>query len=432
MKDVKDITCCVVDFGLFLPMALTLAETYKRTLFYNPGAVKGFPTVNDCAIGDGFERLEKCEDIFAVKKEVDLWVFPDIGLSGLQKELVSQGCAVWGSRDGDALELKRRFFHDTLGKLGLNVPPYEPVQGLTALREHLRDKENKFIKISRFRGSLETTKFRNMDMDEGLLNQWAVKFGPVGEKLTFLVFDELETELEIGGDTFNVRGRWPKRMLQGYEWKDKGYLASVTDFDKMPEPVREVMDAFAPVLQRYEYTNFWSMELRVVKGEAYFIDPCCRGPMPATNSQLKLMGNLPEIILAGAHGELLEPDYKADFVAEAILTMKCPKEAWGKTRVPEALATNMRLSNACEVDGAVCFPPVEQHGEEIGWLVEDGNSPKNVITKLLALEDELPDGVTAHTESMIDLLKEIHKAEDEGMEFTEKDVPDPEMVVAES
>lgn len=432
MKDPKDITALVYDHGLFLPLAAELAKTYKRVIYATPSE-RSATTLNDCIVGDGFANIEKLpesDDLWDIKSEVDLWIFPDIQHAGLQLELERQGFAVWGSRRGDSLEMQRQKFHRVLGSLGLEVAPYEPIEGLTRLREYLKDKENKFIKISRFRGSMETTKFRSMDADEALLDHWAVKFGPAKEKMIFLVFDELPTDLEIGGDTYGVVGKWPKRMLQGYEWKDKGYLASVTDVTAMPQPIQEVMEAFADILATNNYRNFWSMEIRLVGEKAYFIDPCCRGPMPGTGSQLRLIKNLPEIMLAGAHGELVEPDYRKPFCAEAIMSLKVPeKGAWGKTHIPGALVEFMRCSNACEINGAICFPPVEGHGDEIGWLQGEGDSVKEAVQNLLEHAKELPDGVSAATESMVDLLREIHKAEAEGMEFTPGRVPEPAMVV---
>lgn len=425
MKEAKDITALVFDHGLFLPVARQLAKSYKRVLYQTP-CEKAFTTLNDCIVGDGFPDIEKCDDFWPIKNEIDLFIFPDIQHSGLQLELESQGFPVWGSRTGDTVEMQRRKFLNTLKDLGLNVPPHEAVKGLTALRAHLRDKENKFIKISRFRGSLETTKFRNWELDEGLLDQWAVKFGPAKDLLTFLVFDELETNLEIGGDTFCIDGQWPQKMLQGYEWKDKGYVASVRNREEMPEAVQEVLQKFARVLGPLRYRNFWSMELRVVGKEAYFIDACARGPMPATGSQIQLIKNIGEVIWHGARGELVEPDMSHKFSAECILTTKAEKTAWSKTVVPDELADTMKCSNACEIDGAVCFPPTECHGEEIGWLVATGDTISGTIETMLSQAKELPDGVNANTESLVDLLAEIHEAEAKGIEFTPQTVPEPE------
>lgn len=430
MKDAKDITALVYDHGLFIPLARALAKTYKRVLYHTP-AERAFNRVNEWVVGDGFPDIELCEDIWPAKDEIDLFIFPDIQHSGLQLELEKQGKAVWGSRAGDSLELKRLKFHELLGKLGLEVPPYVKLRGWTALRDHLKNVENKYVKISKYRGNLETHHWRNWELDEGTLYSWAVEFGPVREKILFLVFDDIDTKLEIGGDTYNVRGQWPSLMLHGDERKDEGYIAAVTKREDMPPQLQDVLTAFGPVLADEGYCNQWSMEVRVKDEKAYFIDPTCRGGLPSTGSQIKLWDNLPEIILAGAHGELVEPEKTADFSAECLLTMKREADGWGMTRVPEELQDAMQLRNCCGVDGAVAFPPNEIKGDEIGWLVATGDTIEATVKTMLEYKKLLPDGVVAHTEGLADVLKEIDQAEEAGIEFTEQPIPAPAIVIAD-
>ena len=68
--------------------------------------------------------------------------------------------------------------------------------------------------------------------------------------------------MEIGGDTFCVDGQWPKWMLHGDEEKDKSYLGAVTAYDDMPQELRDIMEAFSPILKKERYRNQWSMETR--------------------------------------------------------------------------------------------------------------------------------------------------------------------------
>ena len=190
----------VLDHGLFLPLALKLAKSYKRVLYWTPSE-KGFPLLNDCIIGDGFENVERCNDFWKIKSEIDLFIFPDIQHSGLQLELESQGFPVWGSRNGDSLEINRQKFHKILGEIGLEVPEHTEIHGLDALREHLKDKTDKYIKMSKFRGSFESYHWRSMDEDSGMLDVWAVRFGPAQNVVRFIVCEPIDTPLEIGGDT---------------------------------------------------------------------------------------------------------------------------------------------------------------------------------------------------------------------------------------
>jgi hypothetical protein len=104
---------------------------------------------------------------------------------------------------------------------------------------------------------------------------------------------------------------------------------------------------------------------------------------------------------------------------------------WRSTRVPDELKRWMKLSGVCRVNGRSWLPYRVNDDEGIGWLVAIGYTPKEVIGKILEYKDKLPPGVDCSTESLVDLLKEIHKAEAEGIEFTEEEVPEPESVVAD-
>lgn len=428
MKEAKDVTALVVDHGLFIPLAHRLARGFKRVLYYSPWE-EGFATFNRCIVGDGFEDIERCDDVWKAKDDVDLFVFPDIQHAGLQLELERQGKAVWGSREGDSLEIVREKFHKILGKLGLEVPPHERVIGLNALRRWLEEREDQFVKISRYRGTMETKHWHDKDTSGWLFDYLALKFGPFANEVPFLVCDQIETDLEIGGDTYCVDGQFPKHMMQGWEAKDRGYLGALQKTSDMPESIAEVMDAFAPVLKQYRYRNLWSMELRLKGDTSYFIDPCCRGPLPATGSQLEMYGNLPEIIWHGANGELVEPENTAFYAAECLVTCKVEKGFWQSVEVPDDLAQWLKLSNSCECDGRVCFPPSGDEPDPIGWLVALGDTPQETLDTMKEHIALLPPNTSCDITPLADLLKEIEQAEEQGIEFTDDKLPEPAEVI---
>ena len=425
MIEVSQATACVCDHGLGIPVAQRLAKAFKRVLYYC-ASEEGFPTINRRIVGYGMDGIEKCEDFWRVKNEVDVWCFPDIGFSGLQKELRSQGRSVWGSGDGDSLEIYRQKFHKVLGRLGLEVAKYVPVRGLNALREHLKTAENKYIKISEYRGTLETKHWRSWDLDEGLLDVWGVKMGPAKELITFLVFDAIDTPLEIGGDTYNVNGKWPSLMLHGDEAKDKSYLGVVTKREDMPEKIQEVLEAFGPELEKYGYANQFSMEIRVLDYKGYFTDPCCRIGLPSTMSQLLTWKNYPEIVLAGAHGELVDPEPGNVYATECVITTHSEKEQWSVVCIPDELKEWTGFGNCFQHDGKISFPADESQGHEIGWLCATGDTPKEVIDNIHKHADALPDGLDADTDALVDLLKEIAEAGEQGIKFGDKPIPEPE------
>lgn len=426
MKDIPYITACFVDHGgLYLPLAQKLSESYKRIIYFDP-CERAFPKVNESIVANGFEGIDRVESFWPLKSEIDLFIFPDSQGSGLQIELASQGFPVWGSRTSENLEQSREHFHQVLEDVGLEVPAFQRIVGLEKLRKYLADQTDKYIKISKYRGSLETCHWRGMDDDEGMLDSWAVKFGGVKDRIPFLVFDAIDTDLEIGGDTYCINGQWPESMMDGFECKDKGYFGAFKSLGDMPEQTQSVLEAFGPVLGRHGHANFWSMEIRVVGDSFFFIDATPRGPLPGIGSQMEVYANLPEIILAGAGGELIQPEPTALFAAECALIQKNEKQSWGSVEVPGKLRRWMKLGGSCLVNGRTWFPPDESHENEIGWLVAIGDTPKETVDTMLEQADQLPDGVEANTDCLVDLLKEIHQAEDEGIEFTDQKVPEPE------
>jgi hypothetical protein len=425
LKEASDVICCVVDAGLFLPVAHRLAKGFKKVYYHCPN-FEGFPTINRCILGDGFDDIEMVEDLWSIKKDVDCFVFPDIQNSGLQLELESQGFPVWGSRRADSLEIYRQKFHRVLEKTGLPVPTFEVCKGWTELRDHLMEVEDKYIKISKYRGSLETTHWRSWSLDEGLLDVLAVRFGPAKELIPFLVFDAIETDLEIGSDTYTVDGKWPSLMLNGLEHKDKGYISAVTKKEDMPQPLLDVLEAFGPILGEYRCRNQWSTEVRVKDDVGYFTDPTPRGGIPSTPSQLALWTNFPKIVWAGANGELIDPIPAAKYSAECMITAKSSKEQWPAVELPEELREWTAFGNCCQIDGRLVFPADESHDNDIGWLIAIGDTMGELIDKLKENADFLPDGLDADTDSLVDLLKEAATAEENGIEFGSHPIPKPE------
>lgn len=427
MKDISQATALVIDNSLFLPVAFALAQKCKRVLYWTPWE-SGFAKVSKGVLGDGYIEIERCDDPWRVKDEVDFLVAPDVQHAGIQLEFEKQGKPVWGSRNADSIELNRHKFLKILERSGLDVPTQETVVGIIALRSFLEDKENKFIKISKWRGDMETHHWRNWKLDRYWLDALSVKLGPMGELIRFLVFDDIDTDLEIGGDTYGVDGQWPSLMLHGIEWKDKSYFSAVTKRESMPWQIQEVLEAFGKVLAPYRYRNEWSMEIRVKDEKAFFIDPTCRGGLPSTASQITLWSNFPEIIYAGAHGELVEPEPAGQFSIEVILKSKGEKDEWRIVDMPKELRPWAKLTACCSIDGLDCFPP-DDTGDAIGWLVAIGNTPRETLETIKGYVALLPPGVTAEVETVANIIEEIESAEEKGIEFTGKPMPSPAEVL---
>lgn len=434
MKPVNEVTACVVDHGMYLGVAVELAKVCKRVLYENRAAVDAYPVIDKCTVGDGFEDVEVItlpEDHWEYKSEIDLYVFPDIYHGGEQRELAAQGKAVWGSREGDRDEVLRGKFLKRLAERKLEVPPHRVIEGLTALRVELSGRENVYVKISRYRGTMETFHWRDWDHDEGWLDKMAVAMGPQKEEVTFYVFDAIETEIEVGLDTYLIDGACPGTVLVGYEWKDKGYFGAVTPWASVPGPLVEVKEAFAPELAACQYRNFLSSEVRVKGDRFWFIDPTRRMPSPGGASQLKLYENLGEIIWRGASGELVEPVMRGRFACECAVTAKGARDAWKALRLDGEIAESFVGWGCSLVNGVLAWAPAEDttRGEELGYLVNVADTPGECIRGMLDKAKALPDDVSAATESLADLLKEVESGKEQGVPFTKQSLPEPAEVV---
>lgn len=433
MKELSDITCCFFDSeGLYYALAKKLSQSYKRLLYVDTSE-EAFPTVNAAVIGDSYpdnDRFERVDDFWLVKKEVDLFVFPDSKQAGLQYELSAQGFPVWGSRSASVLEQSRDTFLTVLQKLGFEIPAYRRVVGLAALADYLHDKQNQIIKISRFRGTMETKKWRDWDEDEAWLDLMAVRLGGVKDIWPFLVFESIDTDLEIGADTYCVNGAFPELIIGGTETKDRAYIGEIKTKAELPGETQALLEAFAPILQHTGHANFWSMEIRVKGEHFYFVDPTPRAPLPGMASQMEMYSNLPMIIAAGAEGELLNPEPVGKFSMECALTIKSEKHMWPSVRIPEQITRWVKLASVTKVNGRYWFPPLpNDHGTEVGWLVALGDTIEEALANLHDYAAMLPDSVEAHTEGLADTLRDIESANKKGVTFTDAKIPEPQEAI---
>lgn len=434
MKNLKDIIALVVDHGRFVHVARTLGRAYGK-VYYTTPSERDCPLLREACVGDGFDEITRVRSMWEVAGEIDLAVFPDIGFEAEQKELLSRGIPVWGCGDAGLLESNKGLFLRELAKTSLPVPEYQVIKGLTNLRLHLADEEDKYIKISRYRGDWETLHWTSMDEMEGVLDSYAVRFGCLKEQVIFYVFDPIETEIEDGIDAYRVGGKWPETILHGMECKDKAYIGTMQKLADMPEEVRCVNEEFGPVLDRMNPGGAmkFSTEVRITKErESKFIDPTCRFGSPPSQGECALILNLPKIIYRGALGELVEPETEDQFVVQAFLTLDQDRDEWRSLTLDDELDDAIKGGFCCRVDGKLCLTPItEYHSCEVGYLVATGENLTKAIENLRALKDKLPCCLKCEFNSLAELLTEIHEAEASGMAFTNTIVPEPETIVAD-
>lgn len=431
MTDHKGHTVLVIDNKLFTEFAVRLARDFG-TVFYHSPSETGFSHVNDAVVG-GLDNVIRCDDIHSVFDEVDLFAFPDSQNSWLQLLLERMGKRVWGSRRGQKLEQDRIFFRHLQEDIGMPVPGYKVCKGIDALKDYLRDNDDKYVKISRFRGYMETWHHVNYALSEQKLLSLELAAGAVKDQITFLVDDPIVTDLEDGWDGYCVDGQFPDTAVQGIEIKDKSYLGSVLPYKEMPKELTVCNQALADALKEVRYRNLFSTEVRIKDGVSYLTDPCCRQASPAGECLLELIDNFSDVVWFGAEGELVQPEFGAKFAAEAMIYHDGDPEHWRAIEVPEKVRRWVKLYRACQPDDLYQIVPSQPHIEEIGAVVGLGDTIEEAVEAVKEHVGWLGEQhISVKTKSLYEALEEIHKAEKQGIEFTGQTVPSPDIALQDA
>lgn len=424
-----DLTVTLVDSGLFTELAERFAREFTTVNSHVPWAAE-FPTINDRSVGSGLPKVNWIEDPYIDKvfTATDIYVFPDIFRAGDQQLLERAGKKVWGSRTGDELETKRVWFRGLQEELGMPIPKGQVVRGYSKLVEYLQEHdEHCFIKTtSKIRGSMETHEFFDMEQEEYWLLDLKVKLGAGREHVLFLVEEPINTPFETGLDSYCIRGKVPKTPMQGIEVKGDLILCSAQTSSPTPRPLDEALDLLRPQLEERAYCNFLSAEFR----GKILTDFCARAPNPGIGCEMEMISNLGEIIVAGVEGELVEPEFEAEFGIQAAVFHKHPADMWKQFRIPEELRRWLKLMEYCKVGDLYQIIPRPPHGEKIGWLVGTGDTIEEAAQHLQDNAKQLEGyPFEIKLEALEEALTQAHSMEEQGFEFTDQPIPEPSTIL---
>jgi len=280
----------------------------------------------------------------------------------------------------EQLELDRDGSKQLLAELGIKTGHYAVVCGLDALREYLTQHENQFVKVSTTRGDMETFRSDNYDLIEPKLDELEHTLGAKKKIMEFIVEDAIEPAVEVGYDGFTIDGQFARGAMFGVEVKDKALMMKTARYDDIPSVLRDINAKLAPVFKACRMRSFWSSEVRVTPDcEGYLIDPCPRlGSPPGELFQI-MVSNWPDIIWAGAEGNLVEPHFEGKWGAELLIISEWADKNWQAIQFPKSMRDNVKLRNCCIIDGRYYVVPQAVGVPEIGAVVAIGNSRKEAI-----------------------------------------------------
>lgn len=427
MDDLKDKTILVRDYGLFATWAQKFTESYGRVLYYCPYK-QAFPRSQQFAIGTGLEGVERISNFWDHVDEADIFFFPDVYDGDLQVTLREMGKPVWGAAKGEELELMRWQTKGFLKKdLHLPVQNVERIIGVDALREYLREEDNKYVKISLLRGDFETFHHITYDLTEPILDDIEQKLGPWKVSKEFIVEDAIDDAIEIGYDGFTIDGQYPNPGMFGYEIKDVAYIGVVRPYQKLPKQLKEVNEKLAPVFAEYNYRGFWSSEIRVgPDGLPYLTDPCCRAGSPPSELYQEMFSNWGQIVWHGAQGECIKPQPVAKYGVEVLIHSQWADQHWQAVYVEPEIRKWVKLRNVCQVEDVLYVAPQVVGLPEIGAIVAVDDTLIGAIKKVKSYCEKVTGySLELNLDRIAEAVQVIGDAQKMGIEFSDDPLPTP-------
>ena len=384
MKDLSKLKCRVYDYGLFTSVAMALGPLnngFGTVEYYSPW-MDSFPSPNKRYIGRDIPGLTRIWEFWDDLDSVDTFVFPDVGDVSEQRELRRQGRAVFGTggvkkdKDIAELEVDRELFKKTLIRRGLAVPKWKLIKGIDNLRQYAKDNPGFWVKPNvGERGVFETFYVDSYGTSASKLDQIAHDLGVARNVCEFMTEKPIEGS-EPGDDMFICNGIPFEMGLYGWENKGDSYSCRVIKMNEVVLPLKKIHTAMLPIYKDTNVNGAISTEVRVGKNKVpYFSDICSRFGNPPAGVITSIYENFPQIVHGIAHGEIIEPKFRAKFGAElSVDSADAGTEPVPFEYNPKDDLLTIKLRTVCKVDGIFTHIPFPRNGSTIVKAVGLGNT----------------------------------------------------------
>jgi hypothetical protein len=382
--------CIIVDDGMQTYFAERLARDFGLVYYYFPHQ-SAFPVENEVRVGYGIKGVKRVLDYLDVIDEGDVWFFPDLGYASLQLDLIERGKKVFGSKRGERFETDRVWAKQKFAEKGLYLNKYEVVKGIQELREYLKPLKDQWVKLNNInRGNKESFHVDDYECVDMVLDDLMVNFGASKDKITFIVEEAFKKALEPGYDGYCIDGQWPSKALFGVEEKDKAYFGSIMKAESMPESVLKVNEAMTDDFKKLQHRNFISTEIRHQPGGKFIpLDICCRVGCPPGHLYSEMFDNVSEIIMKGADGECVEPEYQYKYGAQLMLHSEWVQDHSQLIKFPEKIKQFVKINNQCVMDGKTYSLPQLIKSQTVGAVLGLGNTIEEAKERCIESADQV-------------------------------------------
>ncbi len=371
----------VIDSGLYLSLAEALSENGKNKVWYYTNTGTAFPSYKEFAAGNKFGHVEKVKSFWDYVEKADGVINFDVGANDAIEYIrkkYPEKCVV-GAGKCERFEMDRIFFKKALETLELPIGPYKIVKGMARLREYLKEHPKQVIKIdSSFRGDFETLKADSYDSVKLILDNRAPDLGIYADEIDFIVEDQLDCKCEAGFDGFFSGGEFTA-FSYGIEYSKNLYIGKVST--EVPPVLMDTLDAFQPLFEKLDYRGLFSSENRIVsEKESYFIDACCRGPLPLGVLYGRFINNWADVVYKMGRNEPFEIECDHKYVGAFALTSGWAKDHFTLVEIDNGHEDDFRFLMATQDDKGNYYAVKGLDSAIV--VVAGGKTPAEVVKKL--------------------------------------------------
>jgi len=198
-----------------------------------------------------------------------------------------------------------------------------------------------------------------------------------------------------------------------------GYIGKIVKYDSLSPKITGYNDKISEAFNKYGYKGFFSTEIRISKDKPpYMLDKCSRAGSPPSELYQLMYKNLAEIVWYGASGFLIDPITECKFGVEALIHSSWADKNWQAVSFPKKYRDNIKLRNACVIEGKYYCVPQTYGIAEIGAIVAEDNTLEGAIEKVMEISEQVKGYyIDIKTESFNQAKEEFEKLEKMGIKI---------------